>query len=138
MDFDFSGDLPENVHEASLRFHRNISASLVDFIERYTLYLGDAMTRIKSDFTDNQIENFGLLVAGVSRELARIKKEGKSDHPLADVKGVCSFQFAACCHCHVPNAQRSIYWQMNTMLSRIHIWIHTTAMPGREAGLLVL
>ena len=135
MDFDFSADLPENVHEASLRFHRNISASLFDFIECYTPYLGNAMTRIESRFTDNQIENFGLLVAGVSRELARIKNEGKSDHPLADVEGVCSFQFAAYCHCYVPSAQRSIYWQMNT---RIHIWIHTTAMPGKEAGLLVL
>jgi len=36
------------------------------------------MTQIRSDFTDNQIESFGLLVAGVSWELARIKKEGKS------------------------------------------------------------
>jgi len=138
MDFDFSADLPENVHEASPRFHRIISASLKDFIRHYTPHVGNVMTQITSEFTDNQIENFGLLVAGVSWEIARIKNEGKSDHPLADVKGVCSFQFAACCHCHVPNAQRSIYWQMNTMLSRIHIWIHTTAMPGREAGLLVL
>jgi len=137
MNFDFSANMPKNIGDASRLFDENISDSIDDFARQYTLYLGNEMTQIVSRST-NQVRNFGLLVAGVSRELVRIKKEGKSDHPLADVKGVCSFQFAACCHCHVPNAQRSIYWQMNTMLSRIHIWIHTTAMPGREAGLLVL
>ena len=96
------------------------------------------MTQITSEFTDNQIDNFGLLVAGVSWEIARIKNEGKSDHPLADVKGVCSFQFAAYCHCHVPNAQRSIYWPMNTIVSRTSLWIRTTTKLGGEAGSLVL
>jgi len=139
MKFNFSHNMPgANVHDASSRFDESISDSLISFIRHYTPYLGNAMAQITSNFTDNQVRNFGLLVDGVSWELARIKKEGKSDNPLADVKGVCSFQFAAYCHCHVPNAQRSIYWQMNTMLSRIHIWIHTTTMPGRKAGLLVL
>ena len=53
------------------------------------------MTQIVSDFTDDPIFNFVSLVSGVSDELERIKEdtgEGKSDHPLADVKGVCSFQ----------------------------------------------
>jgi len=137
MNFDFSANMPKNADEASTLFHKNISDSIDDFTEQYTPYLDNAMTRIVSHFTDDPVSNFVRLVAGVSWELERIKNEGKSDHPLADVEGVCSFQFAAYCHCYVPNAQRSIYWQMNTMLSRIHIWIHTTTMPGREAGLLL-
>jgi len=137
MKFNFSRNLPKDVDDASRRFDRIISTSLKTFTKEYTRYLGIAMTQIAEEFTDDPVENFGSLVDGVSRELVRIKKEGKSDNPLADVKGVCSFQFAAYCHCHVPNAQRSIYWQMNTMLSRIHLWIHTTTLPGREAGLLV-
>jgi len=130
--------MPKNIGDASRLFDETISLSLEAFNRKYTLYLGDAMTKIVKHFTDNPVRNFLSLVDGVSLELSRIKMEGKSDNPLADVEGVCSFQFAAYCHCHVSNAQRSIYWQMNTMLSRIHIWIHTTAMPGREAGLLVL
>ena len=135
MKFNFSRNLPKDVDDASRRFDRIISTSLKTFTKQYTPHLGNAMTQIKSEFTDDPVENFGSLVDGVSLELERIKKEGKIDHPLADVEGVCSFQFAAYCHCYVPSAQRSIYWQMNT---RIHIWIHTTAMPGKEAGLLVL
>jgi len=138
MNFDFSANMPGNVDHASTLFHENISDSIDDFARQCTPYLGNEMTQIVSRFSTDQVRNLGLLVDGVSQELARIKMEGKSDHPLVDVEGVCSFQLAAYCHCHVSNAQRSIYWQMNTMLSRIHIWIHTTAMPGREAGLLVL
>jgi len=138
MKFNFSANMPENVDHASTLFHEIISDSMGRFAQQYTPYLGNEMIQIVSRSSTNQVRNFGLLVDFVSRELARIKMEGKSDHPLADVKGVCSFQFAAYCHCHVPNAQRSIYWQMNTMLSRIHLWIHTTTLPGREVGLLVL
>jgi len=126
MKFNFSANMPKNVDDASGRFDRIISSSLKNFVKQYTPYLGNAMTQIASCFKDDPISNFRSLVAEVSWELTRIKKEGKSDNPLA---GVCSFQFAACCHCHVPHAQRSIYWQM-TMLSQIHIWIHTTTMPG--------
>ena len=85
------------------------------------------MTQIVSRFTDNPVENFlslvMSLVRGVSWRIKKDTKEGKSDNPLADVEGVCSFQFAAYCRCHAPNAQRYIYWQMNTIFSRAGLWI---------------
>jgi len=141
MKFDFSTNQPQNFDDASSRFNKIISNSLFRFSRQYTPYLGNAMTQIVSRFDDDPISNFELLVGGVSEELERIKedaKEGKSDNPLADVKGVCSFQFAVYCRCHAPNAQRSIYWPMNTIFSRTSLWIQTTTMLGGEAGLLVL
>ena len=151
MKFNFSANMPKNIGDASRHFDKNISLSLEAFIRKYSPHLSYAIMLQCTDnpvrnflstrdmhFTDNPVSNFLSLVDGISLEISRIKKEGKSDNPLASVKGVCSFQCAAYCHRHVPNAQRSIYWQMNTMLSRTHIWIHTTTLPGREAGLLML
>ena len=94
MEFDFSRNAPQSVNEDPGHFLQIISFSLTCFINRYTPYLGNAMTQIVSRFTNNPIINFGSLVAGVSRELCRIKEatKGKRKHPLADVKGVCSFQ----------------------------------------------
>ena len=92
MKFNFAKAL-RNYQDSSARFGIFISSSLESFTYRYTPYLGNAITRIVSDFTYNPIIDFGSLVAGVSRELRRIKQdaeEGKSDNPLADVKGVCS------------------------------------------------
>jgi len=111
MKFNFSANAPWSFVDTSGLFGRIISSSLENFIKQYTPYLGYVITLIVSRFTDNPIINFGSLVAGVSRELRRIKEdveEGRSDNPLAEVKGVCSFQFAAYCRCHAPNAQRSI------------------------------
>ena len=130
MRFDFSNNAPRNFDDASGRFGRIISSSLENFTEQYTPYLGNAMTRIVSRFNDDPISNFGSLVAGVSRELRRIKQDA--------VEGVCSFQFAAYCRCHAPNAQRSISWPMNTIFSRTSIWSQTTTILGGEAELLVL
>jgi hypothetical protein len=90
--------MPQRNNNISEYFHKNIRISLIGFIRQYTPYLGNAMTQITSNFTDDHVGNFALLVAGVSQELARIKKdtkEGKSDNPLADVKGVCLFWLAA-------------------------------------------
>ena len=106
MKFNFSDNPPWNFDYAHTRFHVAIESALYDFTERYTPYLGKAMTEITLEFSDEPIKNFAELVAGVSEELRRIKEdaeEGKSDNPLADVQGVCSFQFAAYCHCHAPN-----------------------------------
>jgi len=137
MKFDFSNVAPENVDEAPQLFRDNISTSLEPFIRHYKPYLGKAMTQFVS--SDNPIKNFVSLVSWVSDELAMIKeaKKGKKKNPLADVKGVCPFQFATYC-CHAPNAQRSIYWPMNTMFSRTSLWIRTTMKLGGEAGSLVL
>ena len=92
MKFDFAGIRPNSVDDAPGVFRDNISLSLGNFIGEYTPYLGNVMAQIVSDFSDYPVENFLLIVAGVSDELERIKKEGKSDSPLADVEGVCSFQ----------------------------------------------
>jgi len=92
MKIDFSGHPPIGIDNISKRFHENIEVALLEFIEVYTPYLRNAMTRIISNFTDDPVINFGRLVRGVSWELRRIKKDAKeSDNPLADVEGVSSF-----------------------------------------------
>jgi hypothetical protein len=94
MKFDFYAGTPQGINNISECFHRNIRVSLIGFIRQYAPYLGNAITQLQSDFTDDHVQNFKFLVGGVSQMLARIKKdakEGKSDNPLADVKGVRSF-----------------------------------------------
>ena len=92
MKIDFSHYPPIGMDDISQRFYKNIRLSLRNFIDVYTPYLGDAMTRIISNFTDDPLENFNFLVEGISLELRRIKEDAKeSDNPLADVEGVSSF-----------------------------------------------
>jgi hypothetical protein len=92
MKIDFSGHPPIGIDDISQRFYKNIRFSLLEFIKVYTPYLRNAMTEIISDFTDDPVDNFRLLVDGVSRELRGIKEDAKeSDNPLADVEGVSSF-----------------------------------------------
>ena len=92
MKIDFSRHPPIGIDNISKRFYKNIRFSLLEFIEVYTPYLRNAMAQIISNFTDDPVDNFRLLVDGVSRELRRIKEDAKeSDNPLADVEGVSSF-----------------------------------------------
>jgi len=92
MKIDFSSDPPIGIDNILKHFHENINRTLGRFIPVYTPYLPNAMTRIISNFTDNPVDNFRLLVDGISLELTRIKEDAKeSDNPLADVEGVSSF-----------------------------------------------
>jgi len=92
MKIDFSGHPPNGIDGISQRFYKNIEVELSRFIPVYTPYLRNAMTQIISNFTDNPVDNFRLLVDGISLELRRIKEDAKeSDNPLADVEGVSSF-----------------------------------------------
>jgi len=91
MKIDFSGYPPMGIDKISQRFCKNIRSLLLEFIDIYTPYLGDTMTRIISNFTDDPVENFDVLVRGISWEPRRIKKDAKeSDNPLADVEGLSS------------------------------------------------
>jgi hypothetical protein len=70
-----------------------INHGLSEFKLKYTKDLGESFASATSAFRENDpAGNLRALIGAVDRVLRRVQEEGKNNHPLWDVQGVCLFQ----------------------------------------------
>jgi hypothetical protein len=71
---------------------REINRRLERFKIDYTQYLGESFALETANFPKNDpAGNLATLVEAVNAALRGIHNRGEKDHPLWDVRGVCSF-----------------------------------------------
>jgi hypothetical protein len=97
LEFDFSSVTRTPKIAESVEFlRREINLGLWRFKQHYNIHLGKEFRSDTSDFIDNDpAGNLRRLIEAVDLALQGIQKEGKKDHPLWDVHGVCLFQTTA-------------------------------------------
>jgi hypothetical protein len=97
LQFDFSRVArPHNMDESTEFLRREINRGLSEFKLEYTEILGgESFASATSGFIQNDpAGNLIDLVNAVDRVLRGVQKQGKNDHPLWGIQGVCLFQTA--------------------------------------------